>query len=232
MLLDASRQAKIGRYVQVSTDEVYGSLGPTGFFTEETPLAPNSPYSASKTSADLLVRAWTETYGFPGIITRCSNNYGPYQFPEKLIPLFISNALLDKQLPVYGTGTNVRDWIHVIDHCRGIDAALRHGATGEVYNFGGHSELTNLDLTTKLLSALGKPDSLIRYVEDRAGHDFRYAIDTAKAARELDWKPSVDFETGLRETIDWYLSHGDWVERIRSGAYRDYYDQQYASRLS
>ena len=217
--------------MQVSTDEVYGSLGSSGFFTEETPLAPNSPYSASKTSADLLVRAWTETYGFPGIITRCSNNYGPYQFPEKLIPLFISNALQDKQLPVYGTGTNVRDWIHVIDHCRGIDAALRNGKTGEVYNFGGHSELTNLELTTKLLGALGKPESLIRYVEDRAGHDFRYAIDTAKAERELNWKPSVNFETGLRETIDWYLSHGDWVERIRSGAYLDYYEQQYATRL-
>jgi dTDP-glucose 4,6-dehydratase len=231
ILLDASRQANIGRYVQVSTDEVYGSLGSSGFFTEETPLAPNSPYSASKTSADLLVRAWTETYGFPGIITRCSNNYGPYQFPEKLIPLFISNALQDKQLPVYGTGTNVRDWIHVIDHCRGIDAALRNGKTGEVYNFGGHSELTNLELTTKLLGALGKPESLIRYVEDRAGHDFRYAIDTAKAERELNWKPSVNFETGLRETIDWYLSHGDWVERIRSGAYLDYYEQQYATRL-
>lgn len=229
-LLDAARRANIGRYLQVSTDEVYGSLGPTGYFTEETPLAPNSPYSASKAAADLLVRAYCHTFGFPGIITRCSNNYGPYQFPEKLIPLFISNALADQALPVYGTGENVRDWIHVLDHCRGIDAALRHGQVGEVYNFGGHSELRNIDLTQRLLVALRKPPTLIRYVADRAGHDFRYAIDTSKAARELGWHPRVDFETGLKQTIDWYLTNREWIDRVKSGAYRDYYQQQYGSR--
>jgi dTDP-glucose 4,6-dehydratase len=232
VLLDASRQANVNRYLQVSTDEVYGSLGSEGFFTEETPLDPSSPYSACKTSADLLVQAYCRTHGFPGIITRCSNNYGPYQFPEKLIPLFISNALKDQALPVYGTGDNVRDWIHVIDHCRGIDAALRNGNPGEVYNFGGHAELTNMDLTLRLLRALGKPETLIRHVEDRAGHDFRYAIDTAKAERELGWQPQVDFTTGLKETIDWYLSNTTWVERVRSGAYRDYYETQYGRRLA
>ena len=231
VLLDASRQAKISRYVQVSTDEVYGSLGKDGYFSETTPLDPSSPYSASKTAADLLVQAYVRTHGFPAIITRCSNNYGPYQFPEKLIPLFIANILQDQSVPVYGTGENVRDWIFVTDHCRGIDAALRNGQPGEVYNFGGHAELQNIELTKKLLDALGKPHSLIRHVEDRAGHDFRYAIDTAKAERELGWQPGVDFETGLRQTIDWYLAHTDWVERIRSGVYRDYYKQQYGGRL-
>ena len=231
VLLDACRQAKISRYLQVSTDEVYGSLGPTGLFTEETPLAPNSPYSASKTAADLLVRAYCHTYGFPGIITRCSNNYGPYQFPEKLIPLFISNALNDQALPVYGTGENIRDWIHVLDHSRGIDAALRRGQPGEVYNFGGHAELRNIELTQKLLIALGKSPTLIRYVADRAGHDFRYAIDTSKSERELGWRPQVDFESGLKQTIEWYLGHREWVDRIKSGAYRAYYEQQYGERL-
>lgn len=229
-LLDAARRAVIGRYLQVSTDEVYGSLGSTGFFTEETPLAPNSPYSASKAAADMLVRAYCHTFGFPGIVTRCSNNYGPYQFPEKLIPLFISNALADQALPVYGSGENVRDWIHVLDHCRGIDAALRHGQPGEVYNFGGHAELRNIDLTQKLLVALGKSPTLIRYVADRAGHDFRYAIDTTKATKQLGWQPRVNFETGLQQTIEWYLGHRDWIERIKSGAYRDYYEQQYGHR--
>jgi dTDP-glucose 4,6-dehydratase len=232
VLLDASRQANVERYLQVSTDEVYGSLGDDGFFTEETPLAPNSPYSASKAAADMLVRSYFHTHNFPGVITRCSNNYGPYQFPEKLIPLFISNALNDQQLPVYGTGTNVRDWIHVLDHCRGIDSALRKGEAGEVYNFGGHEELQNIELTTKLLDALEKPHSLIKYVEDRKGHDFRYAIDTAKSERELGWKPLVDFEQGLRDTINWYLTNTVWVERVRSGAYRDYYEKQYGSRLN
>lgn len=231
VLLDASRCAGIHRFLQVSTDEVYGSLGRDGFFTETTPLDPSSPYSASKTAADLLVQAYVRTHGFPGIITRCSNNYGPYQFPEKLIPLFISNALQDQSLPVYGTGENVRDWIYVTDHCRGIDAALRRGQPGAVYNFGGHAELTNIELTRKLLDALGKPHSLIRHVEDRAGHDFRYAIDTAKAQRELNWQPEVDFETGLRQTIDWYQSHEEWVSRIRNGSYRDYYEQQYGGKL-
>ncbi|MCA9093884.1 MAG: dTDP-glucose 4,6-dehydratase [Planctomycetaceae bacterium] len=231
ILMDACREEKIPRYVQVSTDEVYGSLGETGFFTEETPLAPNSPYSASKTAADLLVRSYFHSFGFPAITTRCSNNYGPYQFPEKLIPLFISNAMRDQQLPVYGTGKNVRDWIHVDDHCRGIDAAMRRGKVGEVYNFGGRTEKTNLEITHLLLKLLGKPESLIRYVQDRPGHDMRYAIDPAKAERELGWKPSVDFESGLQQTIDWYKQNESWVERIRSGAYRQYYEQQYGNRM-
>lgn len=232
VLLDASRQAKVSRYLQVSTDEVYGSLGPTGFFTEETPLAPNSPYSASKAGADLLVRSYCHSFDFPGIITRCSNNYGPYQFPEKLIPLFISNALADQPLPVYGTGLNVRDWIHVADHCRGISAALRKGKVGEVYNFGGRREHTNLEITHLLLQCLNKPASLIKYVTDRPGHDQRYAIDCSKAEAQLDWKPEVPFETGLQETVQWYRQHGDWVQRIKSGAYLKYYEQQYGTRLS
>lgn len=232
VLLDASRKANISRYLQVSTDEVYGALGEDGYFTEDTPLAPNSPYSASKTAADLLVRSYFHTYGFPAVTTRCSNNYGPYQFPEKLIPLFISNALKDEALPVYGKGNNVRDWIHVLDHCRGIDAALRNGEPGEVYNFGGNSELQNLELTFKLLDAIGKPRTLIRHVADRAGHDFRYAIDTTRVEHELGWKPQIDFETGLRSTIDWYLANKDWAERIQSGQYRDYYETQYGKRLA
>jgi len=232
VLLDASRKANISRYLQISTDEVYGALGEDGYFTEDTPLAPNSPYSASKTAADLLVRSYFHTYGFPAVTTRCSNNYGPYQFPEKLIPLFISNALKDEALPVYGKGNNVRDWIHVLDHCRGIDAALRNGEPGEVYNFGGNSELQNLELTFKLLDAIGKPRTLIRHVADRAGHDFRYAIDTTRVEHELGWKPQIDFETGLRSTIDWYLANKDWAERIQSGQYRDYYETQYGKRLA
>lgn len=232
ILLDCCRQHRVGRYVQVSTDEVYGSLGDDGKFTEETPLAPNSPYSASKASADLLVRAYVHTFNFPAIITRCSNNYGPYQFPEKLIPLFISNALQDVSLPVYGTGLNVRDWIHVLDHCRGIGSALRRGRIGEVYNFGGNSELTNLELTNSLLEALGKPKTLIRYVTDRPGHDHRYAIDASKAKRELGWEPQTVFRDGLRQTIDWYLSNSEWIARIKSGAYRSYYEQQYGARLA
>ena len=231
VLLDACREAGIVRYVQVSTDEVYGSLGADGLFTEQTPLAPNSPYSASKASADLLVRSYVHTFGFPAVITRCSNNYGPYQFPEKLIPLFISNALNDRPLPVYGKGENVRDWIHVLDHCRGILAAVEHGQTGEVYNFGGKCELKNIDLTRTLLRLLGKPESLIRYVTDRPGHDLRYAIDCSKAERELGWSPQVDFETGLRETIDWYRANSEWVERIQSGEYTSYYERQYGERL-
>jgi dTDP-glucose 4,6-dehydratase len=231
-LLDCCRQFQIKRYLQVSTDEVYGSLGDDGKFTEETPLAPNSPYSASKAAADLLVRAYVHTFNFPAVTTRCSNNYGPYQFPEKLIPLFISNALQGQSLPVYGTGLNVRDWIHVEDHCRGIGAALRQGKVGEVYNFGGNSELTNLDLTYALLEALGKPRTLIRYVTDRPGHDHRYAIDATKAKRELGWEPQTEFRQGLRQTIDWYLSNSAWIERIKSGAYRSYYEQQYGTRLS
>ena len=231
VLLDCCRQAGISRYVQVSTDEVYGSLGDDGKFTEETPLAPNSPYSASKTAADLLVRAYFHTFGFPAVTTRCSNNYGPYQFPEKLIPLFISNASQDQPLPVYGTGLNVRDWIHVLDHCRGIDAALRKGTPGEVYNFGGNCELTNLDLTYSLLAALGKPKTLIKYVADRPGHDHRYAIDATKAKRELGWEPQVTFREGLKQTVEWYQANTEWIARIQSGEYRSYYEQQYGARL-
>ena len=231
VLLDCCRQAGISRYVQVSTDEVYGSLGDDGKFTEETPLAPNSPYSASKTAADLLVRAYFHTFGFPAVTTRCSNNYGPYQFPEKLIPLFISNASQDQPLPVYGTGLNVRDWIHVLDHCRGIDAALRQGTPGEVYNFGGNCELTNLDLTYSLLEALGKPKTLIKYVADRPGHDHRYAIDATKAKRELGWEPQVAFREGLQQTVEWYQANTEWIARIQSGEYRSYYEQQYGARL-
>ncbi|QDU38484.1 dTDP-glucose 4,6-dehydratase [Maioricimonas rarisocia] len=231
VLLDACREAEIGRFLQVSTDEVYGSLGAEGLFTEQTPLAPNSPYSASKAAADMLVRSYVHTFEFPAIITRCSNNYGPYQFPEKLIPLFISNALNDRPLPVYGKGENVRDWIHVIDHCRGIEAALQRGQVGEVYNFGGKCELQNIDLTRTLLRLLDKPESLIRYVTDRPGHDLRYAIDCSKAERQLGWSPQVDFATGLQETIDWYRDNAEWVERIRSGEYQTYYDRQYGGRL-
>jgi dTDP-glucose 4,6-dehydratase len=231
VLLDAARHAEVPKFLQVSTDEVYGSLGATGKFTEETPLAPNSPYSATKTAADLLVRAYHHSFGFPAVITRCSNNYGPYQFPEKLLPLFITNLFADQPVPVYGKGQNVRDWIHVSDHCRGIDAALRRGKSGEVYNFGGLTEKTNLEITHLLLDLIGKPRSLIRYVADRPGHDLRYAIDCSKAERELGWRPQVPFEEGLRQTIEWYRTHGDWVARVKSGEYRAYYEQQYGKRM-
>ncbi|MCY2967419.1 MAG: dTDP-glucose 4,6-dehydratase [Planctomycetota bacterium] len=231
VLLDAARRSKTPRYLQVSTDEVYGSLGATGLFTEETPLAPNSPYSASKAAADMLVRSYNHSFGFPAIITRCSNNYGPYQFPEKLLPLFITNLFNDQQVPVYGTGQNVRDWIHVADHCRGIAAALEKGTPGEVYNFGGRCEKTNLDLTFLLLDLLEKPRSLIRYVADRPGHDLRYAIDCAKAERELGWTPQVTFEQGLADTIAWYRANGEWIDHVKSGAYREYYTRQYGDRL-
>jgi dTDP-glucose 4,6-dehydratase len=228
-LLDAARAAGVRRFVQVSTDEVYGSLGPTGAFREDTPLAPNSPYAASKAAADLLVRSFVHTFGTPALITRCSNNYGPYQFPEKLIPLFISNLLRDEPVPVYGDGQNVRDWIHVRDHCSGVRAVWRSGRVGEVYNIGGRSERTNLQLTHALLEALGKPESLIRYVPDRPGHDRRYAIDCSKIERELGWRPSVSFEDGLRETIAWYRDRPDWIASIRTGEYISYYQRQYST---
>ncbi|MAT13822.1 MAG: dTDP-glucose 4,6-dehydratase [Planctomyces sp.] len=231
VLLDAAREVGISRFVQVSTDEVYGSLGAEGYFTEETPLAPNSPYSASKAAADLLVRSYVHTFDFPAVITRCSNNYGPYQFPEKLIPLFISNAMEDKPLPVYGTGENVRDWIHVLDHCRGIDAALRQGEIGEVYNFGGHHELTNLEMTHILIELLEKSRELITFVKDRPGHDLRYAIDCTKAEQQLSWSPEISFEQGIRDTIAWYQSHTDWVNRIKTGEYLKYIEKQYAGRM-
>jgi dTDP-glucose 4,6-dehydratase len=230
ILLDAAREFKVARYVQVSTDEVYGSLGDTGLFTEETPLHPNSPYSASKAGADLLVQAYQHTFGMNAVITRCSNNYGPYQFPEKLIPLFVSNLLADQQVPVYGDGLQIRDWIHVLDHCRGVEAAWRRGRSGEVYNFGGKCEKANLHLTLLLLELLGKPKSLIKYVADRLGHDRRYAIDCSKAERELGWQPQVSFETGLQETIDWYKANAEWVAAIKNKDYMSYYDKQYCGR--
>lgn len=232
VLIDSARTNGIDRFVQVSTDEVYGSLGDTGEFSEDTPLAPNSPYAASKTAADLLVRAAVHTHDFPGMITRCSNNYGPYQFPEKLIPLFISNALQHQPLPVYGDGTNVRDWIHVDDHCRGIAAVLRSGEPGDIFNFGGRSELSNIGLTRRLLELLDRPETLIRFVPDRPGHDKRYAIDCSRAEKMLGWKPLVSFEEGLKSTVDWYLQNSDWVDRVRSGAYREYYEKQYGDRLA
>lgn len=230
ILLDAARAKKIKRYVQVSTDEVYGSLGPTGLFTETTPLAPSSPYSASKAAADMLVMAYAHTFGMDAVITRCSNNYGPYQFPEKLIPLFITNLMSDQQVPVYGDGMQIRDWIHVMDHARGVEVAWRKGKAGEVYNFGGRCELPNIKLTHTLLELLGKPRTLIKHVQDRLGHDRRYAIDCSKSERELGWKPLVKFENGLSETIDWYKSNQPWVNQVRSGEYLKYYEKQYANR--
>ncbi|HMD14582.1 MAG TPA: dTDP-glucose 4,6-dehydratase [Bacteroidota bacterium] len=230
VLLEAAREHQVKRFVQISTDEVYGSLGPSGKFTETTPLHPNSPYAASKASADLLVSAYHHTFGFPALITRCSNNYGPYQFPEKLIPLMIANALDGKPLPVYGNGLNVRDWLFVTDHCAAIDAVLHKGRLGEVYNIGGNNEWTNIDIIKLLLKNLGKSENLISFVKDRLGHDLRYAIDAAKISSELGWKPRVTFEEGLRSTIDWYLQHESWWRRIISGEYRQYYRKMYEER--
>jgi len=227
VLLDMAREHAISKYVQISTDEVYGSLGPYGLFTETSPLQPNSPYSATKASGDLLVQAYHHTFGLPTVITRCSNNYGPFQFPEKLIPLFVTNLLNDKPVPVYGDGLQIRDWIHVLDHCRGVEAAWRHGRPGEVYNFGGRCELTNLELTKTLLRLLGKSESLIRHVKDRPGHDRRYAIDCTKAEQTLNWRPQIAFDEGLRTTIDWYRANPDWVASIRNKDYLSYYEKQY-----
>ena len=215
------------RYLQVSTDEVYGSLGKTGYFTEETPLQPNSPYSASKTAADLLVRAYFHTFGLPLLTTRCSNNYGPYQFPEKLIPLMISNALTDKPLPVYGDGKNVRDWLHVSDHCEAIDIVLHQGTVGEVYNIGGHNEKENIYIVKLILQELQKPETLINYVTDRPGHDRRYAIDAGKMAKVFGWKPRYTFEQGITETIQWYIQNTGWINSVKSGEYLQYYEKQY-----
>jgi dTDP-glucose 4,6-dehydratase len=227
VLLDAARAAGVRRFVQVSTDEVYGSLGATGAFTETTPLAPNSPYAASKAAADLLVRSYAHTFAFPAVITRCSNNYGPYQFPEKLIPLFITNLMRDEPVPVYGDGQQVRDWIHVRDHCAAVYLAWKTGRIGEVYNIGGRCERTNLDLTYALLDAVGKPRSMIRHVVDRPGHDRRYAIDCDKIERELGWRPTAAFEEGLRETVQWYRDNMQWTNNVRSGQYLKYYERQY-----
>lgn len=215
------------RYLQVSTDEVYGALGETGKFTETTPLAPNSPYSASKASADLMVRAYYQTYGLPVNITRCSNNYGPYQFPEKLVPLIIHNAQQNKPLPVYGDGMQIRDWLHVADHCAAIATVLEKGKQGEIYNIGGNNEKTNLEIVHLILQELGKPKSLISHVQDRPGHDRRYAIDNTRITSKLGWKPRYTFEQGIRETIRWYQNHSDWVEHVTSGNYQDYCKEMY-----
>lgn len=229
VLLEAAKNHQVERFVQISTDEVYGSLGPTGLFTENTPLSPNSPYSASKTAADMLVMAFNHTYGLPVVITRCSNNYGPYQFPEKLIPLMIINAMYDKKLPVYGDGLNVRDWIHVTDHNRAAELVWENGKDGEVYNIGASQEMTNIEIIKLIINALGKTEELIEYVKDRPGHDKRYAIDSTKIERELGWKPEHKFEEAIQSTIEWYLNNKPWWERIISGEYQDYYKKQYLS---
>ena len=230
VLLDAARSHGIKRFLHVSTDEVYGSLGPTGMFTETTPLHPNSPYAASKASSDLLALASHHTYGLPAIVTRCSNNYGPYQFPEKLIPLMIANAIDDKPLPVYGDGLNVRDWLHVEDHCRALLAVLRQGTPGEVYNIGGNNEWTNIDIVRLILGLLKKPETLIQYVKDRPGHDRRYAIDAGKMRRTLGWEPERTFEQGIRETVAWYQANEPWWRNVMSGQYQEYYRKMYDER--
>lgn len=231
VLLEAARKYNVMKFVHVSTDEVYGTLEETGLFTEETPLSPNSPYSASKAGSDLLVRAYHETFGLPINITRCSNNYGPFQFPEKLIPLMIANALSDKALPVYGDGLNIRDWLYVEDHCSAIDLVLHKGINGEVYNIGGNNERTNIQIIQTILRELGKPESLIQFVKDRPGHDRRYGIDATKITEELGWKPRHNFETGIHETIRWYLDNQDWWKRIQTGEYQKYFAEQYGTRL-
>ncbi|HSN91172.1 MAG TPA: dTDP-glucose 4,6-dehydratase [Anaeromyxobacteraceae bacterium] len=230
VLLEASRELGVNRFLQVSTDEVYGSLGPSGLFTEETPLDPSSPYSASKAASDLLALAYQRTFGVPVVVTRCSNNYGPYQFPEKLIPLMIANAIRDLPLPVYGDGMNVRDWIHVEDHCRGLLAALERGRAGQTYNLGASNERPNIEIVRAVLDRLGKPHTLVQHVKDRPGHDRRYAIDASKARRELGWEPRHRFDEALAATVEWYLAHRPWWERILSGEYRTYYERQYGSR--
>ena len=229
-LLEMARKKKVRRFIQISTAEVYGSLGATAAFREDTALAPYSPYSASKTSADILAIAYFKTYGMPVLVTRCSNNYGPYQFPEKLIPLMITNALAGMELPVYGDGLNVRDWIHVIDHCAAIDLVLHRGEDGNVYNIGAGKEKTNIDIVRLVLEILGKPESLIRYVKDRPGHDRRYAIDSGKITKNLGFRPSVDFAEGMRQTVQWYVENKGWWERIKTGAYLDYYEKMYGNR--
>jgi len=228
VLLDASKLVGVDKFVHVSTDEVYGELDfdPSTFFTEETPLQPNSPYSASKASSDLLVRAYHETFGLPINITRCSNNYGPYHFPEKLIPLTISRVLNNEKVPVYGNGKNIRDWLHVIDHCSAIDLVLHEGVSGEVYNVGGHNERTNLEVVKTIISTLGKSEDLIEFVKDRLGHDKRYAIDPTKL-EQLGWQPTYTFETGIAQTIQWYLENKEWWEQIISGEYQNYFEKQY-----
>ncbi|MFN0061414.1 MAG: dTDP-glucose 4,6-dehydratase [Myxococcaceae bacterium] len=231
VLLEAARQAGVKRFLHVSTDEVYGSLGPTGAFTEASPIQPSSPYSSSKAASDLIALAYHHTFGLPVVVTRCSNNYGRYQFPEKLIPLMVINALHDKPLPVYGDGANVRDWLHVEDHCSALTLVLEKGRPGEAYNIGGGAERRNIDLVKTLLSTLKKPESLIQFVKDRPGHDRRYAIDPTKIRNELGWKPERTFEQGLSETVRWYVDNPKWWERVNSGAYRQYFETQYRTRL-
>ena len=224
------KKYKLGvKFIQVSTDEVYGALGRTGMFVETMPLRPNSPYSASKASADMVVRAYYETFGMPVNITRCSNNYGPYQFPEKLIPLMINNCVNGKDLPVYGDGMQIRDWLHVYDHCSAIDLVFHKGVTGEVYNIGGNNEKANIEIVKLIIRTLGKSENLIKYVKDRPGHDRRYAIDNTKISTQLGWSPSYSFEQGMKETIDWYLNNVKWIEDIVSGDYEKYYGEMYGN---
>lgn len=230
VLLDVAKSNNIMKYVQISTDEVYGSLGETGYFTEATPLAPNSPYSSSKAGGDLLVRAYYETYGLNVNITRCSNNYGPYHFPEKLIPLMVTNAIEDKELPIYGDGKNIRDWLHVEDHCSAIDLVLHNGKPGEVYNVGGHNERTNNEIVRLIVNKLGVSDEKIKYVKDRLGHDRRYAIDPQKIMGELGWKPKYTFDTGIEETIQWYIDNKEWWRNIKSGEYKNYSQKHYGGQ--
>lgn len=230
-LLEAARKTNIKKFIQISTDEVYGSLGPDGLFSEKSSLAPNSPYSASKAAADLLARAYFKTYGFPVIITRCSNNYGPFQFPEKLIPLAFLKAKQDEPVPVYGDGQNIRDWIYVVDHCKGVDLALQKGKIGRVYNFGGNAEKPNIEVVKAILDFLGKPHTLIKFVQDRPGHDRRYAMDFSLAAKELGFRPSVDFKKGLELTLEWYLNHQDWIANVQSGEYQNFMRNWYKDRI-
>lgn len=229
-LVEACRRADVLRFLHVSTDEVYGSLGPSGKFAETSPLDPSSPYAATKAASDLLVLAAVRTHRFPAIVTRCSNNYGPFQFPEKFIPLMIAQALAGQPLPVYGDGRNVRDWIHVADHCRALDLILQGGRVGETYNIGGDSERRNLDIARAILKTLGQPESLIQFVADRPGHDRRYAMDFTKLRESLGWQPEQDFETGLAKTIRWYQENSPWLEETRSGAYRGYFERHYTRR--
>lgn len=227
ILLEVAREYKVDKFLQVSTDEVYGTLGKEGLFTEKTPLQPNSPYSASKAGADLLVRAYHETYSLNTNITRCSNNYGPFQFPEKLIPLMISNGIEGKELPIYGDGKNIRDWLHVQDHCDAINLVLRQGRNGETYNIGGNSEKTNLEVVNKVIEVLDISKDKIKFIQDRLGHDRRYAIDASKIEKELDWSPKYNFDQGMKETIKWYQENQNWWEEIKSGEYLEYYKKQY-----
>ncbi len=229
-LLTAAQKLGMPRFVQIGTDEVYGSLGPTGAFTEESPLKPNNPYSASKAGADLLVRSFCKTYGMNALITRCTNNYGPFQFPEKAIPLFIGNALEDRPIPVYGDGLHVRDWLYVVDHCRAIELVMEKGGPGEIYNIGGGNELPNIEMAKLILRELGKPETLIQHVKDRPGHDRRYSLDAEKLRSELGWQPQVTLAQGIPMTVRWYLEHRDWMAKVKSGAYQSYYRQHYHDR--